>query len=139
LYSVDNVDLHTNGQATILIPQSFNGSYFITVKHRNSIPIVSAFPVSFAGNAIVLNFDANASVFGNNLLFMTDGHGVMYGGDVNQDGLVDSGDMIPVDNGSRLYMTGYIIEDTNGDGLIDSGDLMLVDNNVFVYVAAAYP
>ena len=41
------------------------------------------------------------------------------GGDVNQDGIVDSGDMNPIENASVALTMGYIAEDVNGDGLID--------------------
>jgi hypothetical protein len=139
LYIVADVDLHTNGMATIVIPAAYSGSYYITVKHRNSITIVSAFPVSLSGSQVNISFDEIESTFGNCLLLLPDGHRVMYGGDVNQDGLVDAGDLISVDNGSRLYLTGYLTEDINGDGLVDSSDLIIVDNNASTFVAASYP
>jgi hypothetical protein len=47
---------------------------------------------------------------------------------VNQDGLVDSSDMITVDNESAAFTTGYLPEDINGDGLIDSSDMIYLDN-----------
>jgi hypothetical protein len=58
-----------------------------------------------------------------------DGNFAFWGGDVNQDGIIDSGDMNPVDNASTAIMMGYYPEDVNGDGIVDSGDMNYVDNN----------
>ena len=64
---------------------------------------------------------------------------VLYGGDVNQDGLVDSGDMNPVDNLSTAVTFGYVTEDINGDGIVDSGDMNIVDNNSTAIIMALTP
>ncbi|PKO95207.1 MAG: hypothetical protein CVU14_12060, partial [Bacteroidetes bacterium HGW-Bacteroidetes-9] len=42
------VNLSTSGLATLSIPIDFNGSYYLTVRHRNSIATTSKQPVSFA-------------------------------------------------------------------------------------------
>jgi hypothetical protein len=34
-----------------------------------------------------------------------------------------------VDNLSSNFAAGYLYEDANGDGLIDSGDMIMVENN----------
>ncbi|MFZ4707361.1 MAG: VPS10 domain-containing protein, partial [Bacteroidales bacterium] len=90
-YSAD-VELSTAGTATVTVPADNNGSYYITIKHRNSIETVSATAVSFAGSTISQSFGAPADVFGGNLLLMSDNGYAIYGGDVNQDGLLDGSD-----------------------------------------------
>jgi hypothetical protein len=47
--------------------------------------------------------------------------------------------MIPVDNLSSSFATGYMPEDVNGDGLVDSSDLIGVDNNASAFVATILP
>ena len=64
---------------------------------------------------------------------------VIYTGDVNQDGIVDSGDMVPVDNDATAFAMGYLSSDINGDGLIDSGDMILLDNNNIYFVIKIVP
>ena len=64
---------------------------------------------------------------------------LLYGGDVNADGIVDAGDMIDVDNEANSFSAGYIITDANGDGIIDSGDMILVDNNAAQFIGAMTP
>ena len=53
----------------------------------------------------------------------------IWGGDVNQDGIVDTGDMNPVENESTNVTMGYVAEDVNGDGIVDTGDMNIVENN----------
>lgn len=122
------------------MPGSFNENYYIYVKHRNSILTSTAYPVSFAGTSITYNFsNAGSKAYGNNMTQMPDGKWVLFGADVNQDGLVDTGDMIPIDNLSASFATGYIPEDVNGDGLIDSGDMVIADNNATNFVSSVLP
>ncbi|MGV1050481.1 MAG: BACON domain-containing protein, partial [Solirubrobacterales bacterium] len=129
MYTAANVELSTNGLATLNIPSTYSGNYYITIKHRNSIETVSALPVSFSGSTISYAFDNSTKAYGNNMLLMIDGRWVIYCGDVNQDGLVDAGDMAPVDNLSAQAAAGYVVEDANGDGLVDAGDMAILDNN----------
>ncbi|MBK7213155.1 MAG: hypothetical protein IPH88_07660 [Bacteroidales bacterium] len=139
-YLVSSVDLNTNGTATTTIPGLFSSSYYVTVKHRNSIETTSAAPVSFAGATINYNYSsAAANAYGNNMKIVSGGFWAFYTGDVNQDGIIDSGDMIPVENQSNNFATGYISEDTNGDGLIDSSDMIIVENNSNDFISAITP
>lgn len=138
-YSVQDVILNTNGSASLSIPSSFNGNYYITIKHRNSIETTTSSLVSFADAIIDYAFDLPARVFGGNLLMMVDGRYVIYSGDVNQDGVIDTGDGTPVDNDQFNFVVGYIITDINGDGFIDTGDGTFVDNNQFNFVGSVLP
>ena len=54
---------------------------------------------------------------------------MIWGGDVNQDGIVDTGDMNPVENASTNVIMGYVAEDVNGDGIVDTSDMNIVENN----------
>jgi len=109
------------------------------VKHRNSIETTSASPVSFAAPVVNVAFDHPANVYGGNLLIMPDGYYVIYGGDANQDGSIDIGDMTPVDNESSNYLSGYLVTDINGDGQVDTADMTIIDNNSTNYVQSAHP
>ena len=135
----NNVQLDIYGNTTITVPTELTGEYYITIKHRNSIVTVSALPVSFAGNTITYAFDAPGKAYGGNLLQMTDGTYVIYGGDVNQDETIDSADMTPVDNDATNFMVGYLATDVNGDGTVDSGDMTIVDNNASGFISAVTP
>ncbi|MHC1775329.1 MAG: hypothetical protein AB9834_07945 [Lentimicrobium sp.] len=135
----NNVMLGLNGTAPISLSAELSGNYFITIKHRNSIETVSALPVSFEGNTITYSFHIPQLAFGGNLSQMPDGTWVVYGGDVDQDGIVDTGDMTPIDNDASNYTSGYTSTDVNGDGIVDTGDMTIADNNASAYVSAITP
>lgn len=134
-----NVALSTSGDATFSVPESLNGSYWITISHRNSIAVVSAAPVDFSIAPINFTFDSYGQVYGANLRLLPDGYLGMYAGDANLDGLVDSSDMILVDNEVSNFSTGYIASDINGDGLVDSSDMIMVDNNAGSFISVITP
>jgi hypothetical protein len=138
-HTFNNVLLDIYGNTAITVPTELTGDYYLTIKHRNSVETVSAAPVSFAGITITYAFDAPGKAYGGNLLQMMDGTYVIYGGDVNQDGGIDTGDMVPVDNDSSNYVSGYLVSDVNGDGGTDTGDMIVIDNNSSNYVGAVTP
>jgi hypothetical protein len=141
-YSSGLVDISTSGQVILnTIPGSFSGSYYITVRHRNGIETTSTSPVSFSGSVVNYSFtNSQSKAYGNNLLnWNGSGVYVTYSGDVNQDGIIDSGDMNPVDNASTAVTFGYVTEDINGDGIVDSGDLNFVDNNSTAIILSMTP
>lgn len=138
-WSANDVPLSIAGTATVTVPAVNNGSYYVTVKHRNSIETTTGAPVSFTGTVINILFEATTAVYGSNLKASGDDYFLIFGGDVNQDGIVDSGDYQGVVNGNFNYLTGYLPADINGDGVIDSGDYPIMVNNNFKYVGTIHP
>jgi streptogramin lyase len=139
VHIAQNINLDMDGSAHISLPSSLVSSYYITIKHRNHIETTSAMPVSFSNAIINYDFSNSAfNVYGNNVK-PESGKYLIYGGDVNQDGIVDSGDMVPADNLATAFGTGYIPEDANGDGLMDSSDMILIDNNAEAFVGKVVP
>jgi hypothetical protein len=134
------VDISTSGIITVNdIPASLTGSYYITIKHRNSIETTSGSPVSFAVGPVSYDFTTGSSqAFGDNMRLIGAAYAI-WGGDVNQDGIVDSGDMNPVENESTAVTMGYIPEDVNGDGIVDSGDMNIVENNSTAVIMVMTP
>jgi len=136
-----DVELSIGGSATITIPSQYSGSYYITIKHRNHIETVSAAPVSFTDAVITYSFNNRTQAYGGNLKEMEFGSGyyALYGGDINHDGYVDSGDYPSVINDSFNYLYGYLNTDLNGDGWVDSGDYPILVNNNYNYVTIIVP
>ncbi|NVO21272.1 MAG: C39 family peptidase [Bacteroidetes bacterium] len=136
---VANVNLDKSGNCTAILPSSVNGDYYIVVNHRNSIATWSATPVSFTGDAASYNFTLNnASAYGNNLVLSGTKY-CLFGGDVNQDGQVNSLDISAVNTSCLLFSFGYLPQDANGDGIVDYQDLVIVDNNAANMVAIIKP
>jgi PKD repeat protein len=138
-YLAIGVNLNTRGEAILTIPAALNGSYYVTVYHRNSIQTVSNLPISFASNFVVLNFNNPFKAYGGNLGMTTDGRYAIYGGNVEFDGIVDGSDMAAVDNASTIVLTGYVVQDANGDGLVDGSDMAIIDNNATLAISAILP
>ena len=132
------VNLSTSGAATVIIPAAFNASYFITIKHRNSIETTTATSISFAGLVINQSFGTLANIYGSNMISSNDGYFLIYGGDVNQNGLIESSDMTSIDNLASSFGYGFM-EDVNCDGQIGSIDMTIVDNNNSVFVSSIHP
>lgn len=129
-YTIPNVNLSTTGGASATFPGILSGSYYVTIKHRNSLETTSALPISVTGGTITYNFtDAASKAFGNNMKAVAGGFYAIYGADITQDRIVDGSDMAAVDNSSTAAVTGYVSEDATGDGLVDGSDMAIVDNN----------
>lgn len=138
-YSFNNVPLSTTGQVTVTLPPTISGDYYITVRHRNSIETTTPTVKSFNGSIVEHNFTTlNTQAYGSNLKNIG-GVFIIYSGDVNQDGGIDTGDMLPVDNDSFNYAFGYLNSDVNGDGTVDTADMIIVDNNSANYIGTMHP
>jgi len=133
------VSLDIVGHTQLTLPPEVSSDCFIVIKHRNSIETWSSSPVSFAEAGIDYNFtDAASRAWGGNLKPAGNVY-LIFAGDVNQDGMVDSADMTVVDNDAQGFATGYLLSDVNGDGITDSADMTLLDNNAANFVSRMKP
>jgi len=136
-YSVDNIDLNQDGTCSLSVPCT--GYYYLVIKHRNSIETWSSSPVYLLSDPVVYDFASEASrAYGDNL-YEVSGKWLIYGADVNQDGLIDSSDMLLVESESNDFAAGYLPADVNGDGIIDSSDMLLIEKNADNFVSSARP
>lgn len=123
---------------------SLGSSYYLQVRHRNSIQIWSANPINFSflnGN-LTYDFTLNAgSAYGSNQ-FQVDSSPLrfaMYGGDVDQNNIVDATDAQIVDNQAINFESGYVQGDVNGDNFVDASDALITNNNADNFVTAVTP
>ncbi len=137
---VSSAVLNTAGEAVFTFNSAPSGSYYLEITHRNSIETWSASPVSITtGGSVSYNFTTAASqAYGNNLI-LKDGKYCDYGGDVNQNGLVDLTDVVIINNAATVFTTGYVVQDVNGDNLVDLSDLILALNNSTMFVTSVTP
>lgn len=138
-YSTGLVNISTTGIVTASIPATYSGSYYLYVKHRNSITTSTASPVSFAGSTINYDFTTAANkAYGDNMKNRA-GVYVFYVGDVNHDGIVDGDDLVVMDPDIIAGASGYLVTDLNGDGIIDGDDLVKIDPNIILGVGESLP
>ena len=135
-YSVSSI-LQTNGSLQCTFPAAaFGNSYYIVVKHRSSIPLWSANPVTMSGST-TLNFSnnsANAFTDGSVAPMKTLVSG-LYGtrlGELNGDGYLDGVDYSTFE--SNVYSSAYgglflLDGDLNGDSYVDASDFAVFNFN----------
>lgn len=118
-----------------------SGNYYIVVRHRNSIETWSKTGgESFtAGGNMGYNFMSAVSQAYEDNEKLIGGQACIYGGDADQNGLVNLEDIILVFNDAGSFAGGYVVSDVNGDMLVNLNDLILVYNNSSAFVAKATP
>lgn len=131
--------LNTDGTATATFAP-VSGSYYIAIKHRNTLQTWSANPV--AVGAVASNYDFSTAAnqaFGDNMI-QIGGVWTLYTGDMNQDEFIDAGDYSGFDNDNLNGVSGvYVATDMNGDGFVDAGDYSIFDNNNLNGVQSIHP
>jgi hypothetical protein len=134
--SYPGVYLHTNGNLIVTgINGSLNGSYYITIFHRNSVPITSATPISFAGSPISYDFtypvDKAYGAGSDPQKNLGDGYFGMYTGEQDHDAyyVIDGSDVSILDPDIISGPYGYLNTDLNGDGVVDGSDMSIMDGN----------
>ena len=119
-------------QAFVEFDSTVAGSYYIVLRHRNHLSVMSANPVPLLAT-IPLAYDFSSSssqAFGANATKNLGG-GIfgLYAGDGSADGFIDSDDFAGPDN--SMFLSGYLDADYTLDGFIDSDDFVAPDNNAF--------
>ena len=118
-----------------------SGTYYIALKHRNSIETWSMMGGLILSRGTVMSYNftiAQTQAYGNNMILKANKYCV-YSGDVDQDGVIDANDMSIVDNDAFMFASGYLSTDVNGDGIIDAGDISITDNNSYNFINTIHP
>ena len=108
------------------------GNYYIVVRHRNHLAVMSANPVTLSSSSEQYNFTTGSDKFFGTTAgakeIDTDVWG-MIAGDINQSTIVTFADVPPIVNSNNS--SGYYIEDTNMSGIVTFADvpLIVINNN----------
>jgi len=118
-------------------------NYYIVVKHRNAIETWSATTFQFSPG-VPYTYDFTFSplqAYGVNMVQVDVFPDLFafYSGDVNQDGIIEGGDLALIDNDASNFITGYVPTDINGDEFVDGSDAAIADNNAFNFVSVIRP
>lgn len=134
---LDSVSL----SVSLAFSSAASGTYFIVVKHRNSIETWSkAGGESYTvGGTLNFNFTTGQTqAFGGNMT-LKGTKWTIFSGDVNQDGSVDISDLSIIDNDAADFLSGYVPSDVNGDYTVDISDAAIADNNAGDFVSKITP
>jgi len=118
-------------------------SYYLVLKHRNSIETWSSGGQNFPSGYLYYDFTSDSSkTYGNNVKGINHFTGrkfAMYSGDVNQDGIIDATDVSAIENDAATGLSGYVNTDITGDDFVDASDLSLVETNAYNSVSLMRP
>ncbi|MEP7165123.1 MAG: M36 family metallopeptidase [Ferruginibacter sp.] len=136
------VVLLTNGLVSATFTQPA-GSYYIAIKHRNSIQTWTAGPVACSSSTPLYNFTTNANkAYFDNQVQVEPGIWAFMTGDLNQDEFIDGNDFPGYDAESAsagLFDATYTATDMNGDGFVDGNDFPVYDVNSSNGVMSIHP
>jgi hypothetical protein len=131
--------LQTNGTATCIFSTTQSGSFYIAVKHRNSIETWSNTPITI-GASSSYNFTTSANkAYGDNMIEMEPGVWAFYSGDINQDGFIEGSDFPLLNNDNDAFAEGYLSTDINGDGFVEGSDYPILNNNSDNFIESMHP
>lgn len=136
LLRYDGIVLDETGFPQALVPTTIlpPGNYFMSIHHRNHIPILSSTSVTVTiGNSPLFDFTSTAtlfSTFASPAATIATGQAAAYGGDVVNDGIINAKDRTHVRE--QLFATGYVASDATLDGVVNAEDRSLIRNNSFV-------
>jgi hypothetical protein len=138
--------LKRNGTAILnALPNGISGqSYYLSIRHRNSIEVWSASSLTFNGNVIYDFKTSMNAAYGDGvnppMRFIGTGKHAFYSGDVNQDGTIDIFDAQQAENEALGFQFGYNPGDVNGDMSSDIFDMQVIENNsnLFIFMARPY-
>ncbi|MGA3014070.1 MAG: hypothetical protein ABSD71_08545 [Bacteroidales bacterium] len=150
-YTASGISLSTSGNATVTIPRTYSGNYYVTIKNQNSLLTVTAAPLLI--NTTTVNYDfstAAADAYGSNEKSLGSGVYGIYTGDITssstsypsvptQDGLVNLLDVNYINSSYLHGDTGYIVGDLNGDAVVDLLDEYLAYNNYLLGIHSITP
>lgn len=115
----------------------------VQLKHRNSLETWTS-GVGFQINNpdFLFRFSDFASrAFGDNQIEVDNSPSLfgIYSGDVNQDDIIDAGDLSEVENDVANSVSGYANTDVTGDDFVDGSDQSIVENNASLGISALTP
>ncbi len=154
VYQAHGVNLNKDGSVSLTVPSSLSGTYYVVIKHRQTVETWSNMPLDFSSSPVSHNFTTSGQqAFGMNMQYLGSGVFGLYGGEITsmtggQDGYIDIFDNNDVFNFSQTAAFGYILEDLTGfspaggtgpDGFVDIFDMALVFNNMQMAIGMNTP
>ena len=140
LVATTTAALKTNGTATATFVTAPIGSFYIAVKHRNTLETWSSAPQTVGSTPLTYDFTTAANkAYGDNMIQLESGVYGFYSGDINQDGFIEALDYPRLFNDSDNLLEGYQTTDLNGDGFVEALDYPTLFNNSDNLIETLHP
>ncbi|MBK8554159.1 MAG: hypothetical protein IPL53_25180 [Ignavibacteria bacterium] len=127
--------------ANFVFQNANSGTYYLMMKHRNSIETWSKAGGEALTRGFPNNYDFTNSItkaYGNNLSQVGTEY-CNYSGDIDQSGVVDLSDILLAYNDVSNFTEGFVNTDVTGNGIVDLNDLLLTHNNAAKLVEVVRP
>lgn len=125
----DIVDLNNNNH--VLFDGVASGNYYVVVRHRNHLDIMSSGPLLLDNTNAASHDFTTGSAYGSSpgavQQLMNNGEYGMIAADYNGSGVINAGDRSLVWN--QRNQTGYLLEDADFDGVCNASDRSVCWNN----------
>ena len=119
------------------------GSYYIVIKHRNTVETWSTVPLNMSNGVVNYDFTTDASkVYGSNQQEVDPYPYAIYAfhsGDLNADENIDLIDLSYIETDINNFQYGYIGSDINGDGNVDLLDVPIIETNINNFIYSLHP
>ena len=117
-----------DGSSEVSLPGLAAGNYYVAIRHRNHLGIMTASPVYLDVNAPMLDFtDANFQTWGTNARVNVGGKMAMIAGDATNDGAITAADRTDVWNNRNTQS--YMAQDCDMSGSTTAADRNITFNN----------
>jgi hypothetical protein len=116
------------------------GNYFVVVRHRNHLGVMSAAPVAIGQQSQLYDFSTGTTqYYGGDAYKISNNIYAMYSGDVNADGYVTGTDynILTVDLSNGV--SGYVMTDLNFDTYVTGTDYNILTTNLKDGVSSKIP
>jgi len=120
----DGTIVDLDGLSPVLFTGLSAGNYYIVIRHRNHLAVMSANSVSLSGIGSLYNFTtAQTQAYGTNPMAALAGGGFgLYAGDSNKDGQITVLDFNTWNFNTKAGQTGYVADDMNLDAQVTALD-----------------
>ncbi|MBN2201992.1 hypothetical protein JW777_08580 [bacterium] len=132
-------DLGTTPKFAVDAP---DGDYYLVLRHRNHLPVMSRNKISLAkGNSTLYPFADDSTRYAGKEAAAELETGVwgLWGGDIDQDGQITTTDYTAWYNSARLGDSGYLDTDLDQDGQVTTTDYTLWYNNARLGASSRVP
>ncbi|MCK5148102.1 VCBS repeat-containing protein [bacterium] len=104
-------------------------SYYIVVKHRNHLAVMSASAHDFTSGIVAYDFTtATSKYYGTDAALLESGVYGMYAGDANGSSGINATDYLSLK--TQIGESGYYTQDVNVSGLLNATDYLIIKPNV---------
>jgi PKD repeat protein len=147
LSNLNRSTVTVTGDGSFLFPTTVLGqSFYIVVKHRNSLQTWSASPVTITSGGSYDFTNAANKAFGSNQIQVSPGVYAFYSGDISngilggiQDGQITTSDFNELQNSVTQFLNNYNYHDLTGDFVVESMDYSLLENNLNLNLTVKKP